>query len=127
MTRITVILAAVLSFMAFTPLAAQDLQKGFDAYQAGDYATAIQEWTPLAKAGDALAQYNLGLLYNTGRGVPKDNVMAYMWYSVSEANGSIISAALTKDISQNMILKSIRKAQGMARDCMMSGYKKCGY
>jgi hypothetical protein len=41
MTRITVILATMLSFMAFTPVAAQDYQKGFAAYQAGDYATAL--------------------------------------------------------------------------------------
>lgn len=126
MTRTTVILATLLS-LAFTPLAAQDSQKGYAAYSTGDYAAALEEWTLLAKAGDALAQYNLGLLYNTGQGVPKDNVIAYMWYSVSAANGSIISEALTKDLSQNMIHKSIRRAKGMARDCMMSGYKKCGY
>ena len=50
MTRITLILAAVLS-LAFTPVAAQDFQKGLAAYQAGDYAAALQEWTPLAEAG----------------------------------------------------------------------------
>ena len=61
MTRITLILAAVLS-LAFTPLAAQDFQKGLAAYQAGDYAAALQEWTPLAEAGDADAQFNLGLI-----------------------------------------------------------------
>ena len=42
------------------PVAAQDFQKGLAAYQAGDYATALQEWTPLAEAGNADAQYNLG-------------------------------------------------------------------
>ena len=51
MTRFTTVLATVLS-LAFTPLAAQDYQKGWDAYNAGDYATALQEWAPLAEAGD---------------------------------------------------------------------------
>ena len=35
-----------------SPVAAQDFQKGFAAAQAGDYATALQEWKPLAEAGD---------------------------------------------------------------------------
>ena len=30
-----------------------DFQKGVTAYQSGDYATALREWTPLAKQGDA--------------------------------------------------------------------------
>ncbi len=34
MKRITVILAIALSFMAFTPVAAQDFSKGLDAYDA---------------------------------------------------------------------------------------------
>ena len=39
MTRITLALATLLS-LVFTPLAAQDWQKGVAAYNAGDYATA---------------------------------------------------------------------------------------
>ena len=30
-----------------------DLQKGLDAYERGDYATALKEWTPLAGQRDA--------------------------------------------------------------------------
>ena len=29
----------------------QDFQKGLTAYESGDYATALREWTPLAKQG----------------------------------------------------------------------------
>ena len=46
------VLATMLSFMAFTPVAAQDIAKGYDAYQAGDYATALKEWRPLAEQGN---------------------------------------------------------------------------
>ena len=72
MSRITLGLATVLSFMVFTPVAAQDLQKGYDAFEAGDYATALQEWRPLAEQGDADAQYFLGVMYKNGQGVPQD-------------------------------------------------------
>ena len=82
MTRITFAIATVLS-LAFTPLAAQDFQKGYDAAQAGDFATALQEWTPLAEAGDAQAQYNLGLMYKRGFGVLQDYAEAVRWYRLA--------------------------------------------
>src|SRR5207247_434953 len=53
-------------------LARADFKAGLDAYQRADYATALQEWRPLAEKGDANAQYNLGLLYNQGLGVQQD-------------------------------------------------------
>ena len=55
-----------------SPVAAQDFQKGLAAAQAGDFATALLEWTPLAEAGDTNAQYNLGIMYDNGYGVPQD-------------------------------------------------------
>ncbi|MDC0012965.1 sel1 repeat family protein [Octadecabacter sp.] len=91
MTRITVILAAVLSFMAFTPVAAQDFQKGLDAYDAGDYSTALQEWPPLAEAGFADAQYNLGGMYENGQGVPQDYAEAVRWYRLAADQGYAIA------------------------------------
>ena len=46
--------------------------KGFTAFQNGDFATALKEWKPLAQQGFAKAQYNLGVMYENGKGVPKD-------------------------------------------------------
>ena len=40
-----------------------DVDAGVDALERGDYETAFQEWYPLAKQGDSLAQYNLGSAY----------------------------------------------------------------
>ena len=40
-----------------------------------------------AEQGDADAQYDLGLAYATGRGVPEDDVAAYAWWSVAAASG----------------------------------------
>ena len=56
-----------------------DFQKGVAAYKSGDYATALREWKPLAEQGDATAQSNLGLMYQKGKGVPKDNKEAVKW------------------------------------------------
>ena len=52
--------------------ASADFQKGLTAAQNGDFATALRQWTPLAKQGDAVAQFNLGLMYRNGNGVPQD-------------------------------------------------------
>ncbi len=44
-----------------------DFQKGWTAYNSGDYATALREWRPLAEQGNAVAQSNLGVMYGQGR------------------------------------------------------------
>ena len=110
-----------------SPLVAQDFQKGLAAAQAGDYATALQEWTPLAEAGDEAAQYNLGLMLKNGQGVPQDNTMAHMWYNIASANGDDESGEWRDEIAKKMTTAAIEKAQAMARECMNSGYTKCGY
>jgi len=65
----------------------QDWQKGVAAFQSGDYATALREWTPLAKQGYAKPQYNLGLMYDNGQGVPQDYKTAVKWYRLAAEQG----------------------------------------
>jgi len=64
-------LAAALICGAAAPAWA-DFYDGLAAYDAGDYATAYQEWRPLAEQGYAPAQFNLGNMYNRGEGVPEN-------------------------------------------------------
>jgi hypothetical protein len=77
----------VLSIICLAVPAWADFQAGMDANNRGDYATALREWQPLAEQGDALAQYNLGVLYRKGRGVPQDDVQARQWYAKAAAQG----------------------------------------
>ena len=51
--------------------------------QKGDLATALREWRPLAEQGDAKAQYNLGVMYDNGKGVTQDYKEAVKWYRKS--------------------------------------------
>jgi cell division septation protein DedD len=60
--------------------AAQDVQSGIAAWQAGDYARAVTEWRPLAEAGNADAQFNLAQAYRLGRGVPQNLGLAEQWF-----------------------------------------------
>src|ERR1700710_1912300 len=41
-----------------------------------------------AEKGNGLAQYNLGLAYAEGRGVPADKVEAFVWLSLARENGA---------------------------------------
>ncbi len=77
----------VLSIICLTAPAWADFKAGEKSYQRGDYATALREWQPLATKGHAVAQYNLGLLYANGQGVPKDDAQARLWYEKAAVQG----------------------------------------
>ena len=64
-----------------------DFQAGLAAYNAGDYATALKEWQPIAERGDANAEYNLGLLFARGQGVAQDYQKAAEWYQKAAEQG----------------------------------------
>jgi hypothetical protein len=68
-----------LLFAAALPALA-DFQTGLTAFQKGDYTTAAKEWKPLADEGSAEAQFNLGLLYLDGHGVPQSDAEAVSWF-----------------------------------------------
>ena len=77
----------VLSIVCLAMPVWADFQAGMDALNRGDYATALHEWRPLAEQGDALAQFNLGVLYRKGRGAPQDDVQARQWFEKAAAQG----------------------------------------
>ncbi|QNE31426.1 sporulation protein [Sphingomonas sp. NBWT7] len=64
-----------------------DVKQGVDAWSRGDYRTAVDTWRPLAAAGDADAQFNLGQAYKLGRGVPVDLPVAIEWFRKAAAQG----------------------------------------
>lgn len=61
--------------------------EGANAYNANNYALALKEITPLAKAGNADAQHLLGLMYYMGRGVPQDYKQAFAWHQKAAVQG----------------------------------------
>ncbi len=63
------------------------MDEALAAYQRGDYATALREWRPLAKQGNAKAQQYLGFMYKKGLGVPQDDAEAVKWYRKAAEQG----------------------------------------
>ncbi len=92
-----------------------------EAYDSGDYATALRLWRPLAEQGHADAQYSLGVMYNQGRGVPQDYVQAHMWFNLAAARllpGEGFNAAIQERnlIAELMTSAQIAKAQKLLRE-----------
>ena len=73
----------MLALFITTPVFSANYQQGLDAYTKGDFVTALKQWSPLAKQGDASAQYNLGVMYADGQGVPQDDKAAVKWYRLA--------------------------------------------
>ena len=96
-----------LALMLTTPVLA-GFQAGLDARTRGAYDTALKEWRPLAEQGLSQAQYNLGLMYAEGEGMPQDYPEAVRWYRQAAEQGQaeaqynlgnsyILSRGLPKD------------------------------
>ncbi len=52
------------------------------------FAEDLAETRKKTEQGEALAQFNLGLMYDNGTGVPKDLVQAHMWWNIAGAKGN---------------------------------------
>ena len=81
------IIPLVLLSLISSPSWSADFGKGYTAYNSGDFATALREWTPLAEQGNASAQYNLALMYDFGKGVLQDYKTAAKWFRLAAEQG----------------------------------------
>ncbi len=81
--------AAAIATVAVAAPAMADVKAGVDAWAKGDYFAAVKEWRPLAIAGDADAQFNLGQAYKLGRGVPLDPALAESWFRKAAVQGHV--------------------------------------
>jgi TPR repeat protein len=108
--------ALILVFLQVVSAAAGALQDAEAAIKRRDYTTAARIIRPLAESGDATAQYNLGVFYDNGLGVPQDKINAYMWLSLAAAQGREGAAAIRDLMARRMTPAQIAEAQKLARE-----------
>jgi uncharacterized protein len=108
--------AIILALSVAAPAAAGPLDDAEAAIKRRDSATAVRLIRPLAEQGDASAQYNLGVFYDNGLGVPQDKVRAYMWLNLSAAKGREGAAAFRDLIARRMTPEQIAEAHKLARE-----------
>jgi cell division septation protein DedD len=121
------LVAAALAIWAATPLCAQSVKSGIEAWQRADYPGAVAIWRPLAEKGDADAQFNLGQAYRLGRGVPTNLAAAKTWFERA-ANQDHVDAETTLGLllfqngDQAEGLKWLKKASEKAEPRAMLVY-----
>jgi len=71
----------------FGPSASAGVYEGWTASRRGDFATALAEFQRLAEEGNFVAQYNLGIMYANGLGVPQDVEKAAHWFHKAAKSG----------------------------------------
>ena len=84
-------LMAMMGLLGIRPALAGS-EDGWAAYDAEHYADAVRLWQPEAEAGDAAAQFGLGIAYDLGRGVPASSIAACAWYSRAGGAGHVLAA-----------------------------------
>ena len=104
---------------------ADDFDKGYAAYDAGDYAEAVKWYRKAAEQGYAGAQSALGVMYYNGEGVLQDTIAAHMWFNIAAIKGNKIAVKNRDMAAKKLLSADIVKAQQMAKRCMSSGYKDC--
>ena len=85
----------------------------------------LNETRRFAEQGIAGAQYNLGLMYATGRGVPQNHARAYLWFSMAAAQGNEGASEMRDLTSEKLTTEALNNAQQLARRCFDSGFKDC--
>ena len=70
------------------PALGQTWDESVAAYKHGDYNIALPGFKLMAEQGNAIAQYNVGLMFANGQGVPKDEQKALVWYRKSADQGN---------------------------------------
>jgi TPR repeat protein len=82
-------LTVATSFILTAPVFADTSQKlaCYNKYNEGDYDSAFHTCTKAAEQGEAKAQYNLGVMFDNGQGVPQDDKQAIYWYTKAAEQG----------------------------------------
>ncbi len=113
--------ARVAHFLGATLPEETDFHVGVEAWGRGDYETAVREFRLLAEQGHAQAQVNLGIISSQGRGVPKDSVQAYRWYTLAASQGDDLADKFKNHLEKSMTRDQLAEAQRLAGEWKAKG------
>ncbi len=78
----------------------------------------IAQIQQLADQGDAESQFNLGLMYAEGMGVPKNNVTAYIWFNLAASNASGNVANVARE-ARNLVANNMTDSEKLTAQKQM--------
>ena len=112
----TLILTFLFLLVGSSVVFGDDFQDGVDAYQKKDHKEAVKWYRLAAEQWIAQAQFNLGVMYDKGQGVPQDKLFAHMWWDLAGSKGNKNAIKNRNIIVKKMSPSQIEKAQEMARN-----------
>ena len=74
----------------------------------------LAELKARAEAGDATAQYSLGLRYYQGKGVKRDSVTAYAWWEIAASNGNKAAESDKRILDKALTIQQVKAAHKLA-------------
>jgi TPR repeat protein len=93
MPKMSVWASLVIVICALTPsLCRANTAMGLEDFRHGRFAEAFREWQDAAAVGEVRGTLYLGVLYDTGLGIPRDTAKAMSWYSRAAELGSAAAA-----------------------------------
>ncbi len=81
------------------------------AEQAGRFSQAAAYWLRRARTGDPQAAYHAGRAFLEGRGLPRDKVMAYVWWSRAASAGNADAARDIEKLRASLSLRQLSAAR----------------
>ena len=105
-----------LRFMSGMHSLAVDLELGRNT--PANYALAAETYRKSAVLGYPLSQNNLARLYETGLGVPRDPVVAHVWYLLAAASGDTTLIANRDRSARQLLPEQLASAESLARVLM---------
>jgi uncharacterized protein len=119
--RVSLALVALL-MLSVSAAMAGPWEDGASAYQHGDYSMAFK-WFQLAAArGDVRAQFNIGSMYENGRGVSRDTEEATKWYLLAAEQGDPGAQTNLGLIHENAVGQDYEQAVKWFRLAAEQGY-----
>ena len=80
-----------------------------------NHTEAVARWEKLAMQGHADAQFNLGVMYANGEGMPQVFLQAYAHFSIAAANDHKRAAGMRDKVAKKLAPEAVLKAQALAR------------
>ena len=81
-----------------------------------DSTAAVMRYRDAAERGEPGAQYKLGAMYQSGKGMPRDDVMAYVWFNLAASAGNLEALEGGEAVARRLTAAQMTEAQRLVRD-----------
>jgi TPR repeat protein len=108
---------------------AEDLPTANDAFERGEYVTALELYETLAAQGEAEAQFQLGLMYEQGLGTDVDGQMAQRYYeqAAEQQSPQALDALGMLHLKGEGVIQNFKESLRLFQQAAEQGYPPAQY